>query len=330
MARSVQVKKLFVTALLAALVAGCARPSSLPTDPDPAQPGEEMALIGVVEGSLDELSLNDTVLNLLDAEIILDEEPADAQDVLPGAVLEGVAEKKNGRFKVRRLALKSQLLGPVEAVEFQGEAGILDVLGVQVMLDEHTYLFERGEGGVVPLTPADLSPSDYVRVYGIPQAGDGIEATLIVRTNKREHVWLRVAVRALDEGMQTFKYGLLTHKVDYSSAAVQGELSEGLAVTVKGDLQNGSIVAKQVRTKVKKDDEKPVRPAAPMHLSGEVTALDTSAQTFQVLGLEVDYSGARVQGELAEGAWIKLQGTAQNEVVKAEHIIVKQRTKRPK
>ncbi len=43
---------------------------------------------------------------------------------------------------------------------------------------------------------------------------------------------------------------------------------------------------------------------------GLVEDLDTTSDSFEINGLAVDYSSARVSGQLTAGAWVTVQGTA--------------------
>jgi hypothetical protein len=55
-------------------------------------------------------------------------------------------------------------------------------------------------------------------------------------------------------------------------------------------------------------------------IRGTVSNLDTSARTFTLLGLTVNYAAARVDGTLANGAFYKAEGTFSNGVVTARHV----------
>ena len=111
---------------------------------------------------------------------------------------------------------------------------------------------------------------------------------------------LRGAVQNLDTA--TFVFFVNGTKVDYHSAKVSGVLAAGVWVEVQGSLAAGVVVADHVEV-IAAQAAMPL-PQAELH--GTISALDTTAKTFLMLGITIDYKTAVVEGTLANGRWAEV------------------------
>lgn len=123
---------------------------------------------------------------------------------------------------------------------------------------------------------------------------------------------LRGVVTNLDEVNQTFE--LLGVKVDYSIAFLQNQFSEGSFVKVDGDFGNQSLTARQIELEL--DDNRDENTEA----VGVISNLDETAQTFDILGMTVDYSNADLDESLFNGMTAEVEGIFQNFSINADRV----------
>ena len=286
-----------------AVLAGCA------TVLAPAAP---LQLAGIVGGSETQPTLNGQPLQLTGASITLDGAAATASAIAPGVELFGDGTGASGVLNANSIDVRTRVKGTVDAIDFTGST--LDVAGIRVKVDALTNIREEDpDGSISSLTLGDLLVGDYLEIYGAPQPGDEVLATRIVResTGNPDRVAFRMPLRNLDSTAMSFTYGLQTFTVDYSGAQLRGTLVEGEVARVEGVKSGNTILATKVRSgNGDGDHDHPSDPGTRVELEGPLSNLDTAAQTFMVLSFLVDYSGARVQGTLVEGARVEVKGTA--------------------
>jgi Ca2+-binding RTX toxin-like protein len=126
----------------------------------------------------------------------------------------------------------------------------------------------------------------------------------------------RGIVTDLDPQAQTFRFfGIL---VDYGSAQVHATLVEGAAVYVEGQLAGLVVNAREIHPATGQHDNNDIN--RNLELRGEVTQLDPVGQTFQILGVTVDFSGAFLENLFQEGSLIKVDGDFRNNQLTAREI----------
>lgn len=98
------------------------------------------------------------------------------------------------------------------------------------------------------------------------------------------------------------------------------QLQPGAKVRVSG-FKNaaGEVLASRI-------DSAPAAAIPEVQVSGKVQSLDTNARTFRVSNLQVDYRGATVTGDLAEGATATVRGTTGSTGAAVETLIATQVT----
>lgn len=87
-----------------------------------------------------------------------------------------------------------------------------------------------------------------------------------------------------------------------------GPVVLGARVEVRGSAKEGTVIATRVRVLL--DDDDAIRG---IELHGTVSALDTSAKTFMLRGVKVDYGGSVVfrdgtEAQLADGVAVEVKG----------------------
>ncbi len=117
--------------------------------------------------------------------------------------------------------------------------------------------------------------------------------------NSNDDFEIRGTVKNLDIATKSFE--LLGIKIDYVLAFVEDNFSEGSFVKAEGAFDGSKVLAKEIE--LEHDDR-----GENFEARGQITNLDTTAQSFSFLGFQVDYSKARVDGSISELATIELEG----------------------
>lgn len=123
---------------------------------------------------------------------------------------------------------------------------------------------------------------------------------------------LRGAIENLDSAARTFT--LLGVAVNYGSSQVNGTLVNGGLVKVEGQYLDGALTAREVQSELPDDRDENVE------ASGEISQLDTAAQTFSLLGIVIHYAGADIEVSLANGLQVSVEGWFEAGVIAAEEV----------
>ncbi len=108
----------------------------------------------------------------------------------------------------------------------------------------------------------------------------------------------------LNTQARTFEiFGIL---VDYSTAQLNTSLTEGVPVFIEGNLSSQVVLAREINSGKGQDPNSQIN--RNFELRGQITNLDLQSQTFQLLGVYVDFSSAFLQTQLSNGAFIKVDG----------------------
>jgi hypothetical protein len=294
---------LVLCTLLISLLAACGSASAPATS-------EDAQFVGIVSTNL---TLNGQRLNLANASITQDGDAATSAVVQPGVELEAQGKSSDDGFDASRVDAKTRVKGQVDVVNTDG----LEVVGVAVAVNANTIIVNRAPDGTFrPIALADIQPSDYLEVYGVPRNDNSILATRIVRKieDNVNKVELRVKIRGVDATAKTFTYGLGTHTVNYAGAEVRGDLADGAMLRVRGVRNNLVITAERVRTGEGRgnDDNGEDSKRGKIELEGIISELDTAVKTFRILDFVVNYSSAEVRGTLSNGAWVEVKGRVEN------------------
>ena len=92
--------------------------------------------------------------------------------------------------------------------------------------------------------------------------------------------------------------------MSYGAATVHGTQANGVAAEVCGTASGTTLTASVVNVTMAEGD-----PGCPAGLRGKVQNLDATTKTFQLLTMTVNYAAATVNGTLAEGVMVEVQGS---------------------
>ena len=204
-----------------------------------------------------------------------------------------------------------ELRGPISNLDTTAKT--FDVLGISVnyatasvhgtLADGATFKAEGSYSGGV-LTATEVEPAINV--------SDNFEAVGTIAN--------------LDTTAKTFT--LFGIQVNYGSAEVKTTLADGNSVKVEGALAAGVVTAREVKAPETGNhggggsggDDNSSQSDGRVDVYGNVTNLDTTNQTFQILGLTVNYNGAQITGQFAEGTFVKVDGNYDGSTIAAREI----------
>lgn len=266
------------------------------------------SLAGVVSGSSGALSVGGAAMTI-SGPVTVNGRSGSSADVQPGDVIVArTASQTAGStaYTVSAVDVRIEVESAITAIDLA--AATLVVAGQTVQVDALTRLYDDNrDDSYSTLTLADFVAGDYVEVSGARQASGAILATRVERKRLRAgqpgyaDAEVYGTVASFDSVARRFSIAALP--VDYSAATVSGTLADGVRVEVNGTLDAGTLVASRVEVKRNEGNR-----GSEVEIEGPVTDLDTTARTFSALGFRVSYAGARVEGTLADGARVEVEG----------------------
>lgn len=292
---------------LALVVVACGgRASAVP----PVQTGTSssgataVAVAGTVGGTSGALTFNQAPLLTGSAQVTAQGKPSTPAKIQPGSVIRGTATRTAQGYDLQSADVHHELEGTIDSVDVA--ASKLVVVGQTVKVDALTVIEEEGPGDTLTsLTLAGLKAGDRVEVYGSPTATGEVLASRIEREPAGMHSEdaFHGVVAALDATAKTFQAGGYT--VAYGGAAVHGTLANGAKVEVHGTLSGMIVTATLVVVETGREDVSEPE----LEVCGTLSGLDATAKTFQLMAFKVDYATAKVEGTLAEGARVEVEGS---------------------
>lgn len=221
----------------------------------------------------------------------------------------------NGRAKALRIRFGSEIVGPVESTDSATNSFI--VLGQTVELKPETVFDDSLDGTL------DGLKDKVVEVHAQFDAATGhYVATRIEAEDNPAFYKLRGLVGALDKTAQTFKIGgaLISYK-NIAAADLPANFADGQRVRVRlqtTQQADDSWLAVTIRSGVRKvEDHDDAR------LRGTVSALSEDLLHFEINGLPVDASNARIDnGPLSEGARVEVRGSVKDGTIVATRVKV--------
>jgi hypothetical protein len=288
---------------LAALALACSSSGSSHSSQASA-PGPSVKLAGMVSGTSGALTFNQQPLLTGGATVTANGAPATVAQIQPGVVIQGTAARTTQGLQLVSADLDHALEGTIVSIDLTGSRFV--VLGKTVLVDALTQIVQEGTGGApLSLTLADLKVGDYVEVYGSQNTDGSVQATRVeLGTAGADSLdEFHGIVSALDTTAMTFQAGGFL--VSYGTATVQGTLANGLMVEIRGTASGTTFTATWVKVETEMNDS-----GSEVELAGPISGLDSTAKTFLLMSYTVDYSGAKVEGTLAEGAQVEVEGTA--------------------
>jgi Ca2+-binding RTX toxin-like protein len=122
---------------------------------------------------------------------------------------------------------------------------------------------------------------------------------------------IRGNIENLDTTAKTFT--VLGFTVNYSQSQVIGTPVNGAFFKVDGNYNGTLVTAREIEPEQDGGDEN-------IELRGEVTNLDTSSQTFDLLGIRISYAGAEIVNPFSNGTVVEVEGFYASQLVTAERI----------
>ncbi len=235
-----------------------------------------------------------------------------------GSMVEIESERiddSSGRAKALRIRFGSEIVGPVEDIDEMANSFV--VLGQTVELKPETVFDDSLDGTLAGLD------GKVVEVHAQFDAATGhYVATRIEAEDNPAFYKLRGLVSALDTTTQTFKLGgaLISYE-NVDAADLPAHFADGQRVRVRlqtTQQADGSWLAVTIRSGVRKvEDHDDAR------LRGTVSALAADLLHFEINGLPVDASNARIDnGPLSEGARVEVRGSVKDGTIVATRVKV--------
>lgn len=297
------IKQALIAGLGLLLLTACGGAGSMSPASTAASQTPPVKLSGTVSGTATAPTFNGQALLTTGAVVTVDGAPATSAQVQPGVVVQGTAVPTTQGLQLESADLTHELEGPIASLDLTASSFV--VLGTTVHVDALTQILAEASGDVqTPLTLADLKVGDFVEVYGAVNADGSVQASRVERPvpEANQQDAFHSTVSALDTGAMTFQAGGFL--VSYGTATVQGTLADGAWVEVRGTVSGTDFTATSVTV------ETPDAGDSDMELSGPISGLDTTAKTFLLMSYKVDYSAATVEGTLADGAQVEVEGTS--------------------
>jgi Domain of unknown function (DUF5666) len=201
-------------------------------------------------------------------------------------------------------------------IELEDNADNYRLRGLVSALDSTNKTFNIGDavinyGGVLAgELPANFADGQRVRVRLQTAQVNGQWVAISVRTGVRRvddinDARIRGFVNAFTSATQFEVNGIA---VDAAAARIDGTVREGALVEVRGRVANGTLVASRVKVIDRLGDE-----IKRFELHGNVSALDTVAQTFMLREVKVNYSRVAewkdgAPTDLADGKAVEVKG----------------------
>lgn len=172
--------------------------------------------------------------------------------------------------------------------------------------------------------PAGVAVGVPVEVKGRLDNGVLVARKVEVEDNEDREFEIKGNIAALDTTAQTFQIrGML---IDYSNAifdnGTASNLSADVRVEIKGQLNASGTVVQATKVEFKGLDDR--GSSGSFEVKGAVEALNTSARTFVVRGVTVDYTNAvfkdGVVAQLGNGDVVEVKGTVVGGVLQATEV----------
>jgi len=277
------------------------------TTPPPAPVAGVVA--GVVGGTSAAPQINHISLGLTGATVTMNGQSATPSMVQPGMVMTGTTTvggmgMGGSGYTMQSVQLMSSFMGGIQSLDMSSAR--LTVMGQMIQVNALTQLAQENQDGTyTSLTMADFQAGNFVSVYGSFLADGSYMASRVEHRKPGMDTSQNVAmgqVSNLDTAAKTFSLGTWT--VKYGSATVNGTLANGAWAQVRGTVTGSQITAAWVNVMGAMGG-----PGSGMGLRGLVLNLNTTAKTFSLMSLTVNYAQATVVGTLAEGAMVEVEGS---------------------
>jgi hypothetical protein len=220
-------------------------------------------------------------------------------------------DDNTSRGTAARIRFGSEMKGPVASID--PTAQTLRVLDQTVEVRAETVFDPSLSGGF-----AAIQVGQVLEIHAQFDAASGhYSATRIELEDNATEYRLRGLVSKLDTTAKTFNIGDAV--INYAGVTeVPADLADGVRVRVR--LQTAQVGGQWVATRLRSGKRR-VDDFGDARIRGLVTAF-TSATQFDVQGVPVDASAARVEGTVAQGVMVEVRGRAENGHIVASRVKV--------
>ena len=214
-----------------------------------------------------------------------------------------------------RVTYESEVEGMVSSIDRDNQTII--VAGTLISYNNLTHFID--------ITEANLSVAQRIEVNGYLRQDNSYLATMIkldVDTSNDQAEYTRGLIEQLNTTNRTFHLNQLI--IDYSTASIEGELSNGALVKVEGVLSNETIIASHIETEMfDGNSESSSEEFSRYEVEGIVSAFDATNNTITVNGYTftladtVQYQGGTADALIA-GVFVELELSTSKAVVRIE------------
>ena len=298
--------------IIAGLTLACGGQSGHPgttTTTNPPSSQQSVVVAGVVGGTSDAPQINHLPLTMTGATVVMNGLTATASMVQPGMVItgrgtmSGMGSMSSSGYTMQTIQINPSYTGSLMAMD--PTSGQMTVMGQAIMTNALTMFAQENQDGTYSSrTMADFLVGDFISVHGAMQDGGTFLATRVEHRkagmDTSQSGMMGVASN-LDSSAKTCSLGTLS--VSYGSATVIGTPANGALMQVRGMVSGSQMTAAWMNVMGSMGD-----PGSDMALRGPVLNLNTTAKTFTLMYLTVNYAQATVTGTLSEGAMVEVQG----------------------
>ena len=281
---------------LAILVVGCGVEDRSQSSATPS-PEVIVALAGTVSGAPGALTFNRQPLHTGSALVTVQGKPSAPAKIRPGSVVRGMASKTRQGYELLSAEVHHEVEGIIERVDLA--ASRLVVMGQNVQVGAYTGIEEEGPDATSRcLQLADLKAGDRIEVDGFQSVDGLVQATRIeqVPSSPDPEGSFHGVIAALNPAAQTALAGGCI--VSLGTARFTGPLANGARVEVHGRLAGKMLLASWVKVETGLEDLS----GATLEICGPISGFNPLAKTFLLMSYRVDYSRAKVEGTLTNGA----------------------------
>ncbi|MFT4824160.1 MAG: hypothetical protein ACJAUG_000587 [Halioglobus sp.] len=218
-----------------------------------------------------------------------------------------------------RVEFSNEVQGPIESIVggSDGNTALIMVLGTQIIVERTTTVFDSAVFN-------SLAIGDLVEISGFPTSAGRLVATRVERISAFISGESEVELSGIVTRLSGTLFELNNVVVDFGSADVSqlrgGTISQGLAVAVRGTLEDGILLAERItdRAEIARDldDDDSVT------VQGSVSNFSSLAM-FKIGGLMVDGSSASLEPDsiaLDNGSIVEVEGLWRGDVLIASEI----------
>lgn len=214
-----------------------------------------------------------------------------------------------------RVSYESEVEGMVSSIDRDNQTII--VAGTLISYNNLTHFID--------ITEANLSVAQRIEVNGYLRQDNSYLATMIkldADTSNDQAEYTRGLIEQLNTTDRTFRLNQLI--IDYNTASIEGELSNGALVKVEGVLTDETIIASHIETEMfDGNSDSSSEEFSRYEVEGIISAFDATNNTITVNGYiftladTVQYQGGTVDALIA-GVFVELELSTSRAVVRIE------------